>query len=67
MEITSDFIKLIIGSIISDILRKKLGVNKANLEIGNLTIKDVNDEMQMKAEVTVTMYKGDIWKLIRGK
>ena len=67
MEITSDFIKLIIGSIISDILRKKLGVNKANLEISSLTVKDVNDEMQMKAEITVSMYKGDIWKLIRGK
>lgn len=67
MEITSNFIKQIIGSIISDILKKKLGVNKANLDISGLTIKDVNDEMQMKAEVTVSMSKSDIWKLIRGK
>lgn len=67
MEITSNFIKQIIGSIISDILKKKLGVNKANLDISNLAIKDVNDEIVMKAEVTISMSKSDIWKLIRGK
>lgn len=68
MEITSDFIRNILASILENLIKKKLGLSKGMLQIHDLSVKDLSDDaVQLKTEVTLNMSKTDIWKLVRGK
>lgn len=66
MELSSKFLKNLIGTILSDILRKKVGIDNGSVAINDFDIKDPGDGMlEINLNINAVVSKADLLSIVK--